>query len=682
MIDQATIERVLDTARIEEVIGDFVALRRHGSSYIGLCPFHQDRNPSMSVSIPKQIFKCFSCGEAGNAATFLMKHEHITYPEAIRYLAKKYGIEIKEEEETPEQIAAKHRRESLFIVTEYAQKYYEELLWDPECTHLVGLSYFKERKFTDATIRKFGLGFAPRQGKSFSQSAIEAGYKKEYLVDTGLTIERENGTLADRFFDRVMFPIHNLTGRVIAFGGRIMTSDKKYSKYINSPETEIYVKNKVLYGIYFAKAAITRKKCCILVEGYTDVISMHQAGIENVVASSGTALTDGQIDLIRRFSENVTVMYDGDSAGIKASIRGIDMILKKGMKVKVVLLPPEDDPDSFAKGHTSEEIEEYIEKNQVDFITFKMDLLMEEAQKDPGMRAQLINDIISSIAVIPDQIERNVYGGMVSEKFQMKPEPILSKIRYVRDKMIKMDKARANIDSRQSEELEPEEIVPGADFSEPVIEIAEPGITNNHLAVPEKDIIYYLLKFGEYKLYSEEDLRYNPDLPPYDRGITIADYILRELKSDDILPQNPLYRKIFDAYYAMDRESMRKAVADEGIQDNADAVLQGKIIRRFSTSPDTDISSHMFKVLSIEHPLTSESLRSSLTDEELLLSKYVPKVLLTYKLRIIELECAKAAAEVKEAEKSGDSNALALAIRRTMQFGRIKIDITKMLDGM
>ena len=383
MIDRATVDRILDATRIEEVIGDFVSLKRRGANYLGLCPFHQDKNPSLSVSSTKQIFKCFACGKAGTAVSFIMEHEKLSYPEALKYLAKKYGIEVVEKEQTPEEIAARLKGESLLIVNEYAQKYYQQLLWDAARTHLVGLSYFKERKFSDDTIRKFGLGFAPAGGKSFAATALEEGYKEEYLVDSGLCIKRDDGSLSDRFYDRVMFPIHSLSGRVIAFGGRILTSDKSKAKYINSPETEVYVKNRSLYGIYFAKSAIANKDCCLLVEGYTDVISMHQAGIENVVASSGTSLTVGQISLIKRFTDKIIVIYDGDAAGIKASIRGIDMILQQGMKVEVVLLPPEDDPDSFAKAHTREEIEEFIASNKCDFITFKTNLLLKEIDNDP-----------------------------------------------------------------------------------------------------------------------------------------------------------------------------------------------------------------------------------------------------------------------------------------------------------
>ncbi|NLD21204.1 MAG: DNA primase, partial [Bacteroidales bacterium] len=432
MIDNATRDRILDATRIEDVIGDFVSLKRRGANYLGLCPFHQDKNPSLSVSSTKQIFKCFSCGKAGTAVSFLMEHERLSYPEALKYLAKKYGIEVVEQERTPEELAAQMKNESLLIVSEYAQKYYQQVLWDPERSRLIGLSYFKERKFTDETIKKFGLGFAPARGKSFSQVAMEEGYKEEYLVGSGLSIKRDDGSLADRFYDRVMFPIHSLSGRVVAFGGRILTSDKTKAKYINSPDTDIYIKNRSLYGLFFAKNAIAKKDYCMLVEGYTDVISMHQSGIENVVASSGTSLTEGQISLIKRFTDHIIVIYDGDEAGIKASLRGIDMILQQGMKVEVVRLPVEDDPDSFAKAHSKEEIEDFIAHQKCDFVSFKTNLLLGEIGSDPLRKAQLINDIIETIAVIPDQIERNVYVEQVAAQFKIREDSIYQKISQIR----------------------------------------------------------------------------------------------------------------------------------------------------------------------------------------------------------------------------------------------------------
>ena len=499
MIDAATVDRILDSVRIEEVIGDFVTLRKRGANYLGLCPFHQDKNPSMSVSSTKGIFKCFSCGKAGTAVSFVMEHEHLTYPEALRYLAKKYNIEIVEKEESAEEIAGRMRHESLQIVTEYAQKYYQDVLWNTDTGRAIGLSYFRERKFTDETIRKFGLGYAAGRQHELYKDALQKGYKREYLLDTGLCVERDNGDLADRFFDRVMFPIYSVSGRVIAFGGRTLKSDKTVAKYVNSPETEIYNKSRSLYGLFQAKSAIAKQDKCILVEGYADVISMHQAGIENVVASSGTSLTVDQIKLIKRFSEKITVIYDGDAAGIKAALRGIDLILEEGLSVKIVLLPPEDDPDSFAKAHSRVEIEEFIEENEQDFIAFKSDILSRNAGKDPLMRSQMITDILQSISVIPDPILRNVYVDMVSERFDQKSEALLSKISDLRRK-----KRRFNEQYRQFEGMRTD---PAAQPEFPVAVEDEPattGVSDTFLATCEREICYYLIKFGTYE-YKTQD---------------------------------------------------------------------------------------------------------------------------------------------------------------------------------
>ena len=666
MIDRATVDRILDATRIEEVIGDFVSLKRRGANYLGLCPFHQDKNPSLSVSSTKQIFKCFACGKAGTAVSFIMEHEKLSYPEALKYLAKKYGIEVVEKEQTPEEIAARMKGESLLIVNEYAQKYYQQLLWDAGRTHLIGLSYFKERKFTDDTIRKFGLGFAPAGGKSFAATAKEEGYKEEYLVDSGLVIKRDDGSLSDRFYDRVMFPIHSLSGRVIAFGGRILTSDKSKAKYINSPETEVYVKNRSLYGIYFAKTAIANKDCCLLVEGYTDVISMHQAGIENVVASSGTSLTVGQISLIKRFTDKIIVIYDGDAAGIKASIRGIDMILQQGMKVEVVLLPPEDDPDSFAKAHTREEIEEFIATNKCDFITFKTNLLLKEIDNDPIKKAQLINDIIESVSVIPDQIERNVYVGMVASRFDIKEDAVFQKVRQLRARRNSLEQSRSRMDRQQDAPAPPDgyeplpagydEYVPGPESPDTP---AQP-FTDSYLAVNEKEIIYYLLKFGEYPLHTDDSLKYDKSAAPADVP-TVAEYIRKSLQEDDLQFENPVFRKIFEEYFALPHEK------------GADCeVAQGKIIRFFSTHPDQYVSKTMMDVICDNYPITVKVYRDSLTPEEQLLGKNVPRVVTAYRIKVIERLCAATVKEVDAAFKRGDGEACKEKMRLLSALNTVK----------
>ncbi len=408
MISKSSIDTVFETARVEEVIGDFVQLKRAGSNFKGLSPFSDERSPSFMVSPVKQIWKDFSSGKGGNAVAFLMEHEHFTYPEAIRYLARKYNIELEETEQTQEEKANTDIKESMFLVSEFAKNYFQDTLLNSEEGKAIGYSYFKERGFTNETIKKFALGYSPEQWDAFSKEALGKGFKLEFLESTGLTIVKEE-RLIDRFRGRVMFPIHSMSGRILGFGGRILTNDKKAAKYVNSPESEIYHKSKVLYGIYYAKQAIAKQNNCFLVEGYTDVIQFHQAGIENVVASSGTALTPDQIRLINRLTKNITVLYDGDAAGLRASIRGIDLILEEGMNVRVCKFPEGEDPDSFAKKTSYEDLVLYLEENARDFIQFKASLLMNEAQNDPIKKADLIRDMVTSISKIPDRIKREIY---------------------------------------------------------------------------------------------------------------------------------------------------------------------------------------------------------------------------------------------------------------------------------
>lgn len=413
MISKTTIDQVYETSRVEEVIGDFVQLKKSGSNFKGLSPFTDERTPSFMVSPVKQIWKDFSSGKGGNVVAFLMEHEHFTYPEAIKYLAKKYNIEIEETEQTDEQKEQANERESMYLVSEYAQKYFTKTLWESEPGKAIGLSYFKERGFTDETIRKFGLGYSLDEWEAFTKSAMEEGYQLEFLEKTGLTIVKEQTggetKKFDRFKGRVMFPIHSMSGRVLGFGGRILTSDKKAAKYLNSPESEIYHKSKVLYGIYFAKQAIAKEDNCFLVEGYTDVIQMYQRGVENVVSSSGTALTPEQIRLINRLTKNITVLFDGDAAGLRASLRGIDLILEQGMNVKVCTFPDGEDPDSFAKNNTYEDLVLYLEENGKDFIQFKASILTKETANDPIKRADTVRDIVNSISKIPDRIKKEIY---------------------------------------------------------------------------------------------------------------------------------------------------------------------------------------------------------------------------------------------------------------------------------
>ena len=409
MIDQQTIERIIDAARIQDVVSDYVTLRRRGANMIGLCPFHNEKTPSFSVSPAKGIFKCFGCGKGGNSVHFIMEHEQVGYVEALKYLAAKYHIEVVEKELDAEELALRNDRESMFLVNDFARTYFMNTLHGHIDGKAIGLSYFRERGFREDIIRKFELGYSLEQRDGFSQAAINKGFKKEYLVKTGLSMENDYGQLSDRFRARVMFPVHSLSGKVVAFGGRILKKDDKMAKYVNSPESDIYHKSNELYGIFFAKKAIVQQDRCFLVEGYTDVISMHQNGIENVVASSGTSLTPGQIRMIHRFTDNVTVIYDGDPAGIKASLRGIDLLLEEGMNIKVLLLPDGDDPDSFARKHSADEFIDFVEASSSDFIRFKTRLLMADAGNDPVKRAGLIGDIVRSISLIPNQVIRAEY---------------------------------------------------------------------------------------------------------------------------------------------------------------------------------------------------------------------------------------------------------------------------------
>lgn len=432
MIDQPTIDRILDAANIVDVVSEFVTLRKRGINYVGLCPFHTDKTPSFYVSPAKNICKCFACGEGGTAVHFIMKHEQLNYFDALRYLAKKYNIEIQERELTDKEKQRKSDRESMLIVNSWAQQYFTTQLYEHVEGKTVGLRYFAERGFREDTIHKFQLGYSLDKRDALYKEATKNGYKKEFLEKTGLVIAYDNGGVNDRFRGRVIFPVHTLSGKVVAFGGRVLKKDEKTAKYVNSPESEIYHKSNELYGIYFAKQAIVKEDRCFLVEGYTDVISMHQAGIENVVASSGTALTQGQIRLIHRFTSNITVLYDGDAAGIKAALRGIDLLLEDGMNVKVVLLPDGEDPDSFARKHNASQFSEFIKQSETDFIRFKTRLLLDDAGTDPIKRSALITDIIRTVAIIPENIARSIYIRECSAMMEIDEQVLLNEVNKIR----------------------------------------------------------------------------------------------------------------------------------------------------------------------------------------------------------------------------------------------------------
>ncbi len=533
MISQDTIASILDSARVEEVVGDYVTLKKRGVNLIGNCPFHDEKSPSFTVSSTKGIYKCFGCGKAGNSVNFMMDHEQMTYPEALRYLANKYNIEIEEKEQSPEQMQAQSSRESLQIVNSYAQKFFSNQLLNSDEGKSIALSYFKERGYSIETIEKFHLGYNPSKWDSFTSSAIKEGYKEEYLLKAGLT-KGEPSKRFDFFKGRVMFPIHNITGRVIAFGGRILTNDKKTAKYFNSPETELYNKSKVLYGLYFAKKDIVKLDNCLLVEGYTDVISMHQRGIKNVVSSSGTSLTADQIKLIKRYTPNITILFDGDVAGIKASFRGIDMILKEGLNVKVVLFPDGEDPDSIAKKMSKPEIDDFISTNSKDFIRFKSDLLLGDAKNDPIKKAELVKEILSTVSVITDEVKRSIYMSECSSRFGIAEKALYNELNKILRNNFKTER-RGNDYSRGEVEV----------FEYKEEPKAERKYGETDLEYLEKDLIRLLVNYGEKEVvfFQESEGEEKEEVT-----ITVSDYIVHTLENDEIKFSKSVYQKIFDHY--------------------------------------------------------------------------------------------------------------------------------------
>ena len=524
MIDQLTIDKIFTAADVVEVVGEFVKLKKSGQNYKGLSPFTNEKDPSFFVSPAKGIFKCFSSGKGGNAVTFLMEHEKLSYPEALRYLAKKYNIEIIEKEQSAEEIQQKNERESLLAVCTYAHKYYIENLTHTEEGKAVGASYFHQRSYRDDIINKFQLGYSREQRDAFTKTALEKGYKIEYLTKTGLTIQKENYAF-DRFHGRVIFPIHSLAGQVIGFGGRILKSEEKAAKYINSPESEIYHKSNVLYGLFFAKQSIIKNDNCFIVEGYTDVLSLQQAGVENVVASSGTALTSQQIRLIKRFSKNITVIFDGDEAGIKASLRGIDLILEEDLNVKVLLLPDGEDPDSFAKGKSASELLEYIKENENDFISFKSRLLKKDAETDPLKRATLITEIVRSIAVIPGSITRAVYIKECSRILDVDERVLYTEINRIRRQKAEQNFRKRNYDINLAEEK---------------ISKGRTVISDNERYIVEKDITRLLLNFGNNNLTVLN--KHNNK----EEETTVARYIISEIGADELEFSHPGYKIIYE----------------------------------------------------------------------------------------------------------------------------------------
>ena len=647
MIPYDTVEKILDAARIEDVVGDFVTLRKRGSNYTACCPFHNEKTPSFSVSPAKGIYKCFGCGKSGTAIGFIMEHESLTYVEALKYLAKKYHIEVVEKEESAEEIAQKQRHESLLLVSEYAAKFFRDSLQTPE-GQAVGYQYFRSRGLEDETIQKFGLGWAPTGRNTLSEAARAAGYKEEFLVETGLSIKYDDGRLVDRFYDRVVFPIHSVSGRVIGFGCRTLKTDKSVAKYMNSPTSEIYDKTHSLYGIYFAKAEISRSDMCILVEGYLDVISMHQLGIKNVVASSGTSLTIGQIRLIRKFTNNVTIIYDGDSAGIKAALRGVGLVLKEGLNVKVVLLPEGQDPDDFARRNTLEQVQERIAHQSQDFISFMTDMLLGEAGGDPLKKAALINEVADTIALIPDAVIRAVYVRTCSEKFEISESILAERVNSSRSAMIiadqeqkRREKDRAERQAARTETARPVEMPPPSDMgyipmpeydypvdmappadyipAEPVVPVEQAAVVLNEpsLAPCEREILGFILEEGCTNLDFDRDSKY------YIEGdaINVAEFIDGIFADDEAEFVNLPYKKVYDEYFRM---------YDDGL-------TQEQIQTRLLNSMDETVAEVAKDLLIEKHQITVKNYEDSLTSVTTRLVQFVPRSLLVYQSKKVEL---------------------------------------------
>ena len=645
MIPQETVNKILDAAQIVDVVGDFVTLKKRGANHIACCPFHNEKTPSFSVSPSKGIYKCFGCGKSGTAVGFVMEHENMSYTEALKYLAKKYHIEVVEKEETAEEIAKKQRHESLYLVSDFAGKFFQDSLNTPEGQN-IAYQYFKSRGLEDETIRKYGLGWSPLSRKAFSETARAAGYKEEFMVETGLSIKYDDGRLVDRFYDRVIFPIHSVSGRIIAFGGRTLRTDKTVAKYVNSPETEIYVKSKSLYGIYFAKNEISRQDSCILVEGYLDVLSMHQLGIRNVVASSGTSLTVDQIRLIRKFTNNITIIYDGDGAGIKAALRGIGLVLKEGMNVKVVLLPDGQDPDDFARRHTLEEVRDHIEAHQQDFINFKTDLLLDEAGNDPIKRANLINDIADTIALIPDAVIRAVYVRTCADKFEIDEQILTDRVSRSRtqsiledEKQKEREKQRMSVLQEGNAELPPPPLPDDYgpyDVVEPLPEMMpelshEPIVINEpYLAPCEKELLGFILEEGCSELLFDVDSKYYIE----GENVTVAEFIDGILAADDAEFVNSSYRKVYDMYFDM---------YDEGL-------TQQQIQSRLLNSMDPEISAVARELLIEKYQITVKNYEQSLMAISTRLVQYIPKTLLAYQCKKVELILKELTAELAATE--------------------------------
>ncbi len=646
MIDQSTVQRILDTAEITEVVGEFVTLRRRGTNMIGLCPFHNEKTPSFNVSPSKGIYKCFGCGKGGSSVNFIMEHEHLSFVESLKWLAKKYHIEVQEKEESPEDIKERNDHESQIIVSEFAQKYFATQLWESEYGQAVGLSYFRERGFRDEIIKKFGLGYCPEGKEPFTNAALKEGYKMEYLEKTGLTIKKEEW-VRDRFSGRVMFPIHSISGRVIAFGGRTLSLEKSIAKYLNSPESDIYHKSRVVYGIFQAKNGIIREDKCYLVEGYTDVLAMHQSGIENVVASSGTSLTVDQIRLIRRFTKNITIIYDGDQAGIKASLRGIDLVLEEGINVKVLPLPDGEDPDSFSKSMSATALTQYIKENETDFIKFKTRILLTGIENDPLSRAKLITDIVYSISVIPEEIVRTEYLKECSRLLEVREDVLYNEIRKLK---LKKNEAQTARDLNPLPDQRPVQV-------EQTIQTVAPA--ENPFELEEKEILRVLLKCGSLKIYD-----YEHEVSGEWITESVATYVLSELDIDNMVSVNPMVNTILDDY----RLHLEEPEFDA--------------MRFFTLHPDPRISTFASDIISERHPISPfwERGGSHIEREEDLLEVVVPKLVREYKLRVVSSMMNQIESSMKIADANKDYDQSLELMGSYQKLTDIKKILSKQLD--
>lgn len=651
MIPADTVNLILETARVEDIVGDYLTLKRRGASYVACCPFHNEKTPSFYVTPSKGIFKCFGCGKAGSAVGFVMEVEHCSYYEALKLIAKRYNIEVREKEESAEDIAARQRTESLMIVSEFACRFFMDQLKSGEGRD-IGYNYFKSRALEDETIEKFSLGWAPSGKRELVDAALKAGYKLEYLIEAGLAVQREDGSVVDKFRERVMFPIHSVSGRVVAFSGRTLHSDNP-AKYVNSPETPIYTKSKNLLGIYFAKAGMARQNDCILVEGNVDMVMMHQLGITNVVASCGTSLTVEQIRLIRRHSpENVTIMYDGDSAGIHAALRGIGLILREGMNVKVVLLPEGEDPDSFARSHSRDQVLEFIGANSEDFISFKARLLSDEAGKDPLKRANLINDIADTIADIPDPVKRTVYVEDCANRFNIDSRLLFTRISRTRKEMQEEQRKERIREARWQENglsLPPETPV-----SARVEEYAADSfpIENRILAPAEKELLGFILTHGRDALEFESDSDFYGESVP-----TVFEFIRGTLDEDGASFANTVYRRAYDAYMQL---------YDSGMDQDA-------IIRTMLDSSDRTLADVTAQLSTSRYQLTVKNFEKALTTTSSWLAAFVPRTLMRYGERRLQDRIDK----IRASLPSMDTESQMEAMKELVKLQSIKTEIKK-----